>query len=1075
MKNQFTFLIYFTVAVCFLGCSFIINPVCSQAMKPARYSYNTVYKALPKKYQNDEYIIDSGGAAKLNFATYGSDNTGYYTSVKHSSSNLYYCVNNNQLFTASKTFIVNDSMYNDELRARIGLAIHLGANTWKKKANSDYTTGNYVTDYYMTQVVIQSLIYKYGGKLKKNGIKYNTIKFKSNTGNLSKKTKALYKACCNAKFTATKGNFQEAVFSFNDPSYQYVLLNNDGYFISDTITCNTDASNGSVASFNRESELTDSTGQLIANNVIKLDGNNYNSSLNFYVGSNLIAGKDPGVYLLKVKQDTKFNRAIAETWKCSDSDYKNNQEVAGLSYKDTEISANTSMKLIIGHISLKKRDSVSGDNIKDAQFELLQYDDRTGEYIHYSNLTYIDSKKIYDSGNIYLSTNNKTGKFKLIETKPGKNYINDWKGYEFIISEDNYDYEIEAANSPILGKLNITKKGDHITFSDDNKSFKLDDKSIAVPKVHFELYADEDLYFKKVLIYKKNQKIIDIITDDKGEAHVNDLIPGKYYIKESDTNKLYVLDDEEIRFQIAYNNNEYSTITYSLDNHIKKCELKIYKYTHNIKGSIADDSSSSAGDNDNRIPLKDCKFGLYSVEDILDPSGNLIVKKDTLIKEGVTDKEGFLTFKDLIYADYYLKELEVPDGIIKSEDVIHVSKDSFELKPNMTDSFAAKIDINNDKQEYKIKLVKHGEHFVSSEKKETVNGSYYSYIMGEATLKNSTFSLYDNNDKLIATDTTDDNGVINFEHLEYGSYYCVEDKAPEDYELLSEPVAFDCTSLQTDDSVTMDNGIIEVKNTISDKHCDCLIDILKMGENTYIDKNELQFEFKPLEGVVYGIFQDFAYTFDSGDTLPKDSCVGYIITDSSGHGQFHGYLPIGKYYFKELKTLKNYELNQAVEYFEVNGNNNKQIHINLMDTPFKNYLSKSSVKIIKTDINTGKLLKGVEFTLYNAQGDVIGKYKTDKKGEIIVENLPYGEYYFLETKTAIGYYSSNNKYSFTLDSNEMVELAISNTPILKLGFDEHYRLYIIILGVMIMAVLIFVFKGFIIKTHSGNYEDDSTI
>jgi uncharacterized surface anchored protein len=81
--------------------------------------------------------------------------------------------------------------------------------------------------------------------------------------------------------------------------------------------------------------------------------------------------------------------------------------------------------------------------------------------------------------------------------------------------------------------------------------------------------------------------------------------------------------------------------------------------------------------------------------------------------------------------------------------------------------------------------------------------------------------------------------------------------------------------------------------------------------------------------------------------------------------------------------------------------------------------------------------------LYNEKNEKMGVYKTNKKGIIQVNNLPYGKYYFIETKCRNGYYSTNNKYHFSLNSENTVVLNITNQPILKLGFNEHYKIGLI--------------------------------
>ena len=1039
--------------------TFLLSSVRVSAMKPACYSYNYLYKSLPEKYQKSEFIYEANGVAKLAFGSYKKSGTDYRTSMKHSGDTLYYCVNYNNHFTDNKSYIVNNTMYSDELRARIGLAMHLGTTKWNTKANSGYTTGHFITDYFMTQMVIHGLIYKYGGKYSDQGVDFDSLTFKSGTGNLGTKTKNLFKACCNAKFKSKKGNFQNAIFSFEKPSSEYIYYDESQYaFVSEVLSCNIDADNGTVSSFLRESDLYNSAGKGVANNIIVNDDIIYNSPYYFKIPIEILHDLDPGMYTAVVSQTNNFNRAIANMWSCSDKNYSNNQEVMGISYADTQIDDKTSVKFFIGEAYIRKTDSLSGDIISDAEFQLYQFDNTSNEYKYYKDFTYDSKSQKYYSGKIFCNKNNPDFKFKVIEAKSGKNYINDWAGEEFKLSENVPVVEINVENKPILGGLHVHKDGDQVTFSKSESGGKFikSDSKMGLPKVRFSLYAADNIYNKNVLKYKKDQKITDFVTDEKGDAYVNSLLPGKYYFTESETDKLYVLKNNRVDFEITYKNNQYGSFTYTLDNHLKKCSLEIYKYTSDL-GTSSDDNAE-AGDIKDKIPLSGCTFGLYAKDDIYNPLGKLIISKDTFIAEKVTDENGYLKFDDLIYSDYYIKELKVPDGIVLNNEIIEVNSDKLELKADTTDEYNVAFHIHNDKQEYKINLYKYGEQFIGVDKSEDSNGAYYKYKTEYSTLKDVKYSLYGSDGNLIDSKITDDNGMIVFQSLEYGNYTCIEDSAPGIYEVNSAPIDIDCTQLKDNNSDDKE-GAIEVSKELYDKMCSCSLDIIKMGEKTIVKEKSLEYDLMPLSDVVFGIYQNFEYVFPNGEKLPANSCLGYLVTDENGKASYDGVLPEGMYYLKELKTLRGYDIDQNIHPFEISSNNNNKIIINLSNEPFINNLSKTSVKIIKTDVETGKKLKGVEFSLYNSDGEIIGAYTTNRKGEIIVDDLPYGNYYFIETKCKNGYYSSNNKYSFTLDSSEMRILQITNTPILKLGFEENYKINLIILFAIMSVVLVLTFSA----------------
>ena len=164
-------------------------------MKVDSYSYNKILKQLPKKYRTEDYIYEEDDIAYIKFAS--NDNNTYKTSVKKSKdkNNYLYCVNYNKHILFNKTYSANNKLFNNKLRSKIGIALQYGAREWGKLANSDFTTGNSILDYYMTQCVIHSLVYKYGGSKSKYGLNYDKFTFYSGTDVLKKKTKLFYKFC----------------------------------------------------------------------------------------------------------------------------------------------------------------------------------------------------------------------------------------------------------------------------------------------------------------------------------------------------------------------------------------------------------------------------------------------------------------------------------------------------------------------------------------------------------------------------------------------------------------------------------------------------------------------------------------------------------------------------------------------------------------------------------------------------------------------------------------------------------------------------------------------------------------
>lgn len=1117
------------------------------------YSYDKVKAGLPEKRRTDDYIykLDNGDPC-IAFATYNKND--YKTSVKKQvgKSNYIYCIDHTKHITFKKTYSEDKSFFNDELLFRLAIALECGPAKWGEKAKPEFTTNNSVLDYYMTQIVIHSLIYDYGDKKSNMGINYKLIEYNKNTPNLEKNTDAFYQFCKKADITKKNQYFKTSIFSFAKPGTKKLLLNDNNQFVSENIKCTIGANNANIRNYIRE--VIPSSGLKVEDVSIAETAKQYNSDFSFSISKDKIDQLGPQNFTLEVTENVLFDKEEIATWKCTDKDFKDsNQAVCGKMAVNSNVSDRLEFELLIGNAVIHKSDSITKNNISDAEFQLLQYNESSGQYEYVKNFTYNAKKEYYDSGNIYLSIHNPNGKFKVIESKSGKNYINDWEGEEFVISKDTFNYEFNVENQPILGTVKVKKVGENVSV--DKDGFKKNE-TIPLNGIVFGLYPEEDIYINNCIFYSKDEWIANLTTDGNGEALINNLLPGKYYLKEVNVPPLYILDESPHSFEVVLDENKQENITdVTVENYLKNCEIEVYKFYYQkdnkenklplagakfglyakeditdatgkilvekdslIKtgisdtngfvafkdliyadyylkeleapvGYIADNSVipvlkdnfvenipdkkfqykidvenklkncevkvfkyfSPKDNEEKRIPLEGAKFGLYTREDIISGDGKILLKQDSLIEEKYSDKDGMIVFSNLFYADYYLKELEAPKDFLLSDGILFISKKDFSLKKDSETEYSVQEELVNKKCLTQMKITKLGEVLSEYQKKTSNQGDYISYQCKKEPLENIIFSLYDSKQNLISSEKTNAEGVVYFNDLEPGEYFYREENCPDYYKIddMYKLVKFEPDNKHYNES---EKHIIE--ETAENELCNCYITINKTGEQAVVVNEQLQFNEIPLKDVVFGIFQDFDYELASGEKILKNSCVGYLVTDEKGWAGFTGKLPIGTYYIRELKTNAGYQLDENNYPFEIVSNNHKDIEINLEKSlHLINLLSKASVEINKTDVNTGKQLKNVEFTLYNENDDIIGVYKTDKNGKIIVENLPYGKYYFIETKCKNGYYSTNNKYHFILESEERITLDITNSPILKLGFAEHYKLGLVAIFILVLSLV----------------------
>ena len=100
-----------------------------------------------------------------------------------------------------------------------------------------------------------------------------------------------------------------------------------------------------------------------------------------------------------------------------------------------------------------------------------------------------------------------------------------------------------------------------------------------------------------------------------------------------------------------------------------------------------------------------------------------------------------------------------------------------------------------------------------------------------------------------------------------------------------------------------------------------------------------------------------------------------------------------------------------------------------------------TVILTKVDANdTTTPLTGVVFELYDANEALVGTYTTDKNGQIKVENLLEGDYFWKEVLPAQGYTLDATAQEFTVYGGETTEVEMTNkrTPVPEIFTGDHF-------------------------------------
>lgn len=356
-------------------------------------------------------------------------------------------------------------------------------------------------------------------------------------------------------------------------------------------------------------------------------------------------------------------------------------------------------------------------------------------------------------------------------------------------------------------------------------------------------------------------------------------------------------------------------------------------------------------------------------------------KDGKVIEKLTTGEDGTAKSSNLTPGTYYVYETSTNPALkLDTEPKEVVIKDDKTVSEQVET-----VEFMNESLPTKLHIYKQGEEVSLSETK--VNGVSSSdavYTYKKVPLAGAVFGVYAKSDitnyngtvivkagSCVGYTVTDEKGIATLDsRLVSGEYYYKEIKtASKSY--IRDTKVYPFTLTLEGDAVDMD---INKDEPVVNEWYKGNIKVIKTDADTK----------QTLAGVGFTLFDE------------NKAAIASFVTDEKGE-IFIDRLPIGKYYLQENSTLENYVLDDRMQEIDLTSKNLQQV------LQIENSRYKGSIKVIKTDGDTKQPLKGVEFTLYNGSQDKIGSYKTDKNGEILIEDLALGTYYLQETKTLKGY------------------------------------------------------------------------
>ena len=352
-------------------------------------------------------------------------------------------------------------------------------------------------------------------------------------------------------------------------------------------------------------------------------------------------------------------------------------------------------------------------------------------------------------------------------------------------------------------------------------------------------------------------------------------------------------------------------------------------------------------DADSKEPLAGAAFS------VTDANGNIVA---TL----VTDANGTAETDWLPYGTYDVTETAAPDHYINSGASVTVS------------------------------ITEHGKTYTVEAENEPMKGGLIvrkkDAVTG-AVIEDVQFDIYQG-DVLVATMTTDANGVATCNGLDAGTYTVKEHALPNGY--VGELVVLEGTV--TSDVTT----VLDATNMPSQSK----IKIIKTDSVTGEMLPGAEFSIANAAGIV----------------------IGQLVTGEDGTTT-SGWLPYGVYTITETQAPDSYinrGFSTRIEAYE----NGKTYPINVENEPTKGYL-----QITKADALDGTLIKGVQFDIYQSD-KLISTMITGADGVATSEALPKGTYTVKEHGLPEGYTGELATMEVGVKSDETTQLTASNQPIM---------------------------------------------